>query len=159
MIKYYTKSLYALSILSGATTFLITLLMADFAVALLFGAVTALLTSITIPVVFAISDRKFIPLKKQIKDKILLEEKVAYLVGNEAKDGLIVTTANSMFVLSTDGNKPIKFEIKREAIKKISITEDIYLNIFLDYDKCIRVFSDNCDELLSKLTKEGFGKN
>ena len=43
-------------------------------------------------------------------------------------------------------------------IKKISVTDDIYLNIFLDYDKCIRVFAMNCEELSSKLQAEGFGK-
>jgi RNA-binding protein len=63
-----------------------------------------------------------------------------------------------LFIISTENEKPIKFEIKKNDIKKISISDDIFLNIFLDYDKCIRIFSPNCDELCGKLTAEGFGK-
>ncbi len=157
MTKYYTKSLYILSIFSGIVTFTVTLLMDELAVALLFGALTALMTSVTVPILFAISDRKFKVLKAQIKEKIVLDERVVYMVGKEARDGLIVTTRNSLYVLSTENNKPIKFEIKREEIKKISITDDMFINIFVDYDKFIRVFADNATELVKKLSREGFG--
>ena len=63
-----------------------------------------------------------------------------------------------MYIISSDKDKPVKFEIKKSEIKKISVSEGIYLNIFLDYDKCIRVFAANCDELSTKLKAEGFGK-
>ena len=61
-----------------------------------------------------------------------------------------------LFIPNTDNNKPVKFEIKRSDIKKISISDNVFLNIFLDYDKCIRIFSSDCEKLLEKLSKEGF---
>ena len=70
----------------------------------------------------------------------------------------MVTTKNSLFIISVEDKKPVKFEIKRSDIKKISISDDIYLNIFLEYDKCIRVFTTNCRELSTMLHAEGFGK-
>lgn len=159
MSRYYTTPLFVFSCFGGVVTYLLTSgLTDDMAVSLFFAAITTLLLSITIPLTFYISDRKFLPLKKEIKEPIVIDERVNYIVGSEIKQGFMVTTKESLFVLSTDKAKPIKFEIKRSDIKKISISEDIYLNIFLDYDKCIRIFANNCEELSSKLHAEGFGK-
>ena len=66
MSKYYKPSLYILSTLGGALTFLILLTFNDWPVALLFAAITTLFISITIPLMFYVSDRKFTPLKKEI---------------------------------------------------------------------------------------------
>jgi hypothetical protein len=158
MGRYYTTPLFIFSTLGGVVTYLIISGMTDWPVALLFAAITTLGISILIPAMFAKADKKFKPLRKEIKDPILIDERVNYLVGKEVKQGFMIATKDSVFVLSTDNDKPIKFEIKKSDIKKISVTDDIYLNIFLDYDKCIRVFSSNCDELSSKLKAEGFGK-
>ena len=159
MSRYYTPPLFIFSIFGGVVTFLIVSgFEENTAVALLFGAITTLVLSITIPAMFAISDRKFALLKKEIKEPIILDERVSYVVGQELKQGFMVTTKESLFVISIDNDKPVKFEIKRKEIKKISISEDVYLNVFLDYDKCIRIFSAQCEDLLKKLHAEGFGK-
>ncbi len=159
MSRYYTSSLFIFCIFGGVVTFLIVSgIEENTAVAFLFGAITTLVLSLIIPAMFAISDRKFTPLRKEIKEQIVIDERVNYVVGQEIRQGFMVTTKESMFVLSIDENKPVKFEIKRSDIKKISISEDVYLNVFLDYDKCIRIFAANCEELLSKLHAEGFGK-
>jgi hypothetical protein len=108
------------------------------------------------PLIFFQADKQFNALKKEIGDKIILDERVGYVVGQEIKRGFMVTTKNSLFVISSDNKKPVKFEIKRSDIKKISISDNVFLNIFLDYDKCIRIFSSDCEKLLEKLSKEGF---
>ena len=158
MLRYYTSSLFIFSILGGVVTFWLISGMADVPTSVLFAALTTLGISLAIPAMFAYSDRKFNPLRKEITEPIVIDERVNYLVGKEIKQGFMLTTKNSIFVLSTDDEKPVKFEIKKSDIKKISVTDDIYLNIFLDYDKCIRVFAMNCEELSSKLQAEGFGK-
>lgn len=158
MSKYYKPSLYVLSTLGGVSTFLILLSFNDWPVSLLFAAITTLVISFTIPMTLMMADRKFTTLKKEISEPIVIDERVSYVVGNELRQGFIVTTKNSLFIISVDNNKPVKFEIKRSDIKKISISDSIYLNIFLDYDKCIRICGANCEELSSKLAKEGFGK-
>ncbi len=158
MSRYYTTSLFIFSTLGGVVTFALISDITDLPVAVLFSALTTLGISLIIPGMFALSDKKFKPLRKEIGEPILIDERVNYLVGNNIRQGFIIATKDSMFVLSTENNKPIKFEIKKSEIKKISMTDDIYLNIFLEYDKCIRVFATNCRELLSMLHAEGFGK-
>lgn len=157
MGRYYTTPLLIFSTLGGVVTYFLVSGLSDWPVALLSAAITTLGISILIPAMFAKADSKFKPLRKEITDPIVIDERVNYLVGKEMKNGFIIATKNSIFVLSTDKEKPIKFEIKKSDIRKISVTDDIYLNIFLDYDKCIRVFSANCEELSSKLRDEGFG--
>lgn len=158
MSRYYTNSLLIFSIFGGVVAFFLILSFEDVALSLFCGAITALLLSIIIPTVFTIGDRKFMPLKKEIAEPIVLDERVRYVVGEEIRLGFMVTTKHSLFIISTENKKPMKFEIKKNDIKKISISDDVFLNIFLDYDKCIRIFSTNCDELLGKLAAEGFGK-
>ena len=158
MLRYYTPSLFIFSTLGGIVTFMLVSGDADLPTSVLFAAITTLVIATIIPALFAIGDRKFKPLRKEIKDKIILDERVNFVVGEEIRQGFMVTTKSSMFVLSTEGKKAIKFEIKKSDIKKISISEGVFLNIFLDYDKCIRVFAGNCDELVKKLNAEGFGK-
>ena len=158
MGRYYTTPLFIFSISGGVVTYLLVVGLSDWPTALLAAAVTTIGISILIPAMFAKADKKFKPLRKEIKEPIVIDERVNYLVGNEVKHGFMIATKNSVFVLSTDNDKPVKFEIKKSDIKKISVTDDIYLNIFLDYDKCIRIFASNCEELSSKLHAEGFGK-
>ena len=158
MLRYYTTSLYIFSTIGGIVTFMVLSGFADLPTSVLFSAITTLVIATIIPALFALADRKFISLKKEIKDKIVLDERVSFVVGEEIRQGFMVTTESSMFVLSTEGERAIKFEIKKSDIKKISISEGVFLNIFLDYDKCIRVFAGNCEELVKKLHAEGFGK-
>ena len=158
MKRYYTTGLLVFSVLGGVVTYFLVSSMTDFATSVFFAAISTLFISLIIPGILALGDRKFIPLRKEIKDPIVIDERVNYLVGKEMKQGFILTTKETMYVLSIEDNRPVKFEIKKSEIKKISVTEGIYLNIFLDYDKCIRVFAANCEELSKQLLAEGFGK-
>lgn len=158
MKRYYTTGLLIFSVLGGVVTYLLISSMTDLPTAVFFSAITTLVISILIPGLCALADRKFIPLRKEIKEPIVIDERVNYLVGKEIKPGFMLATKESIFILSIDDNRPIKFEIKKSDIKKISMNEGIYLNIFLDFDKCIRVFAPNCDELLNELKNEGFAK-
>lgn len=158
MSRYYTTSLYVFSIIGGIVTFFLLSSFADTTVSALFGVITTLSLSITIPVMYAFADRKFISLRKEIKEPIIIDERVNYVVGQEVRQGFMLTTKDSLFILSSENKKPVKFEIKKSDIIKISISEDVFLNIFLDYDKCIRIFSGDCEKLSSMLSKEGFGR-
>ncbi len=158
MKRYFTTPLLVFSVLGGIVTYMLISSDTDFATAVFFSAISTLAISIIIPAAFAWGDRKFLPLRKEIKEDIIIDERVNYLVGNEIKQGFMITSREMMYIISSDKDKPVKFEIKKSEIKKISVSEGIYLNIFLDYDKCIRVFAANCDELSTKLKAEGFGK-
>ncbi len=159
MKRYYTSALFIFSTIGGIVTYLLASFFTDDVPTLvLFSALATLLISIIVPLMFAISDRKFMPVIKQIKDKIIIDERVHYVVGRELRQGFMITTKDSLFIVSSEDEKPVKLEIKRSEIKKISVTDDVYLNIFVDYDKCIRVFAGNCEELSKKLIAEGFGQ-
>ena len=159
MKRYYTSSLLTFSTVGGIVTFLIASFFTDDTPTLVFfSAITTLAISITVPAMFAISDRKFVPVIKQIKDKIVIDERVHYIVGQELRQGFMLTTKDSLFVVSTENNEPVKLELKKSDIKKISVTDGVYLNIFLDFDKCIRIFAGNCEDLSKRLHSEGFGK-
>ena len=158
MKRYFTTPLLVFSVFGGVVTYFLVSPLTNTATAIFFSAIATLLLSLAIPMLFAAGDRKFLPLKKEITEPIVIDERVNYLVGDEIQQGFIVTTKDSLYVISSGKDEPVKFEIKRSDIKKISVTDDVYLNIFLDYDKCIRVFAGNCDELCSMLLKEGFGK-
>ena len=69
----------------------------------------------------------------------------------------MVLTKESIFLITFADKKPIRYEIKRNEVKKISLEEDVYLNIFLDYDKYVRIASGNCLEISEKLSEQGFG--
>ena len=159
MKRYHTTSLYIFSTVGGIVTFLISSFFTDdLPMQVFFAAITTLLISITVPAMFAIADRKFMPVIKQIKDKIVIDERVHYIVGKELRQGFMLTTKDNLYVISSENNKPVKLELKRSDIKKISVTDGVYLNIFLDFDKCIRVFASDCEDLLNRLHSEGFGK-
>ena len=118
MLRYYTSSLFIFSILGGVVTFWLISSMADVPTSVLFAALTTLGISLVIPAMFAHSDKKFNPLRKEITEPIVIDERVNYLVGKEIKQGFMLTTKDSIFVLSTDESKPVKFEIKKSDIKK-----------------------------------------
>ena len=159
MLRYYTTSLFIFSTVGGIFAYLIVAGATDTPVAVLCSAMSTLMISIIIPALFAIMDRKFLPLRKEITAPIITDERVNYVVGDEIKQGFMITTEYSLYILSTDDKRPIKFEIKKSEIKKVSVSDGVYLNIFLDYDKCIRIFAGNCEYLSSKLQAEGFGQN
>jgi len=159
MKRYFTPALITFSTIGGIVTFLIVFLFTDdIPTLVLFSALSTLLISLTVPVMFALADRKFKPLRKEISEPIVIDERVNYVVGEEIRQGFMLTTKDSLFIMSTENNKPVKMEIKRIDIKKVSISDGVFLNIFLDYDKCIRVFAGNCEELSKKLAEQGFGK-
>ena len=159
MERYYKPSLFAFSTIGGVVTFLlVSMFTDDTPTVVLFSAIATLLISIAIPLMFYISDRKYLPLIKEIKEKILIDERVNYIVGDDIKHGFILTTNESLFVISTQNDKPVRLELKRADIKKISVSDGICLNIFLDYNKCIQALAGNCDEIIKKLHDAGFGK-
>jgi hypothetical protein len=158
MKRYYTSALFAFSAIGGVVTFLIaSFFTEDIPTLVLFSAVATLLISIAVPTMFAIADRKFMPIISQIKEDKIIDERVHFVVGNELREGFMLTTKESLFVISIEDDKPVKMEIKRSEIKKVSISDGVYLNIFLGYDKCIRVFAGNCEDLSKRLRSAGFG--
>ena len=159
MSRYYTTPLFVFCTVGGIVTFLVvSSFTEDLALTVLCAAVATLLISITVPLSFYIADRKFLSLRREIKEPIVIDERVNYVVGDEIKQGFMLATKESLFVISTDNEKPVKLELKKNEIKKISVTDGVYMNIFVSYDKCIRIFAGNCDELLRKLRTEGFAK-
>ena len=158
MKKYYTPGVYLISILIGAIVYIMASFFADPLLALLFGTLTVLVVSVAIPLSFAISDHKFKKFKQGIPAPFIIDERVNCVIGGALKNGFMVLTRDTLFIITFAGKKPIRYEIKRNEVKKISITDNIYINIFLDYNKYIRIASGNCFEIRDKLSEQGFGK-
>lgn len=159
MKKYYTPAVYILSVAAGVICYIASSLFFDGAVALLIGLSVILCVSVMIPAAFAISDIKYKALKQGIPAPFIIDERVNCVVGNSHKNGFIVLSGDTLFVMTYSGKKPIRYEIKKDEIKKISISENIYLNIFLDYNKYIRIASGNCLDIMDKLKRHGFGRS
>ena len=157
MKKYYTPAVYFISIVCGVIAYLISSFFTESLVALLFAAIATLVISFIIPLAFVISDIKYKPLKLGIPSPFIIDERVNYIMGGIIRHGFMVLTKDSLFLITFADKKPLRYEIKRNEVKKVSITEDVYLNIFLDYDKFIRISSGNCQEISEKLAEQGFG--
>lgn len=158
MSKYYTPSLFIFSVLGGGICFVLLSFFADVMTAICFASLCAIGISVTIPATLALSDRRLLPLKKEIGEPILIDERISIVAGNEIKQGFIVTTSSSIFVISFEKGSPVKMEIKKDSVKKISVTDDVYINIFIDYNRFVRIFCGNCEELFARLRDEGFVK-
>ena len=157
MRKYYTPGVYFVSIVSGILAFVITLIFTDPLVALLCGAAVTLLVSVAIPLGLSMSDGKYKRFKEGIPRPFIIDERVNCVIGGELKGGFIVLTRDKLFIMTFVGKRPIRYELKRDEVKKVSVSENIYLNIFLDYNKFIRIASGNCLEIKDKLSEQGFG--
>ena len=157
MKKYYTPGVYFVSIVGGILVFVITLIFIDPNLALLCGAIVTLLSSVAIPLGLSISDKKYKRFKEGIPRPFLIDERINCVIGGELRDGFIVLTRDKLFIMTFVDKRPIRYELKRDEVKKVSITENIYLNIFLDYNKFIRIASGNCFEIKDKLSEQGFG--
>lgn len=158
MSRYYTPSLMVFSILGGVTAYVLLSLFTDNVTSLTFASIATLAIATVIPATLAVSDRRIMPIRKEIGEPILIDERIRIIKGKEAKQGFILATAASLFLVSLDGDRPVKLEIKKDSIRKISINEEVYIDIFIDYSKFIRIFCGNCEELFSRLAEEGFTK-
>ena len=157
MKKYYTPAVYFISIVCGVIAYLISSFFSEPTVALLSGVLVTFIISLAITIAFVVSDAKYKPLKMGLPAPFVIDERFNYMMGSELRQGFMVLAGESLFLITFADKKPMRYEIKREQVKKISVTEGVYLNIFLDYDKFVRISSGNCLELSEKLTKQGFG--
>lgn len=159
MSRYYTRSLYILSTLNGIIAFAIsTALGAEIPMAVICSAFSMLIIATAIPLLQYLSDRRLLALRKGIKGPFLLDERVNIVVGNELRRCFVLTTGEAMFIISLENNKPVRLEIKKSEVKKVSVSEDLLLNIFLDYNKCIRILSPHNERICEELGAQGFGK-
>lgn len=159
MKKYYTPAVYITSIAAGIISYIVSTLFFENGIALLIGLSVIFCVSLIIPAAFAISDVKYNALKKGIPAPFIIDERVSCVIGNSLKNGFIVLSGDTLFLMTYSQKKPIRYEIKKSEIKKISISENIYLNIFFDYNKYIRIASGNCSEIMDKLKRQGFGRS
>lgn len=158
MSKYYTPSLFMFSVLGGGICFVLLSFFSDAGTALCFASLCALGISAAIPATLALADRRFLTLKREIGEPIVIDERISVVTGQALKRGFIIATKTSIFVISTENGRPVKMEIKKDSVKKISVTDDVYINIFIDYNRFVRIFCLNCEELFSRLRDEGFVK-
>ena len=159
MRKYYTPAVYLVSIVCGVIAYLLSSFFCEPRIALLSGVIVTLIISLAIPCAFAISDEKYKPLKRGIPSPFIIDERVNYMItGGELRHGFMVLSKESLYLITFADKKPLRFEVKKNEVKKISVTDGVYLNIFLDYDKFIRISSGNCLEISAKLTEQGFGQ-
>lgn len=158
MSRYYTSSLFVFSVIVGVLAYTLLSFFASNEDAMLFASIATLAIATTVPAVLAFADRKLISLKNKITEPISVDERVGVISENGIRQGFIITTAKSLYIITLDGTEPVCREIKKEDVKKISVSDGVYLNIFVDYNKFIRVFPGNCEELFSMLAEEGFTK-
>lgn len=159
MSRYYTGALYKISTIDGIIAFIIsTSLGASVAEGVLIAAVSMLLVATLIPVLRYRADKALIKLRRTIKEKILLDETASIVVGDIFQRCFVITTESSMFIISQSHGKATRVEIKKSSVRKISFSDDCLLRIFLDYDKCIKLFSPNIERLGERLAEQGFGK-
>lgn len=158
MQRYYTPALYVLSTLNGIISFLVsTSLGASIPEGVLTAAIATLTVATVIPLTRYFADRKLIKLRRDIKGEVLLDETANLVVGDALQRCFVVATKEAMFIISFDRGRPVRLEIKKSSVMKISVTDDVVLVVFLDYGKCIKIVARNSGEMSEILAKQGFG--
>lgn len=157
MKKYFTDTVILVSIICGIIAYAIFSFIVQPIAALLIGAGVVAVISLAFPLAFSIGDMKYKPLKTGISAPLLVDERVNCVIGGVVRHGFMVLNKESIFIITFIGKKPIRYEIRKKEVKKVSVTGDIYINIFLDYNKFIQIVSGNSINITEKLNEEGFG--
>ncbi|MBQ8309647.1 MAG: hypothetical protein IJX80_01375 [Clostridia bacterium] len=122
---------------------------------ILVGAISVLLISLMLPVLFYF---KFLPykrLKETIEGPFLFDEPVRFTVKKGTVGGFFVLTERSMVFLSRECTTPA-LELSRDDIKTVSLGQNLTINIYLNNTQFIRVFSGVSEELIEVLREHGW---
>lgn len=157
MKKYFTNTVILISIVCGILAYAVSSFIVVPFAALIIGAGTTVLISLLFPIAFALGDIKYKPLKAGISAPFLVDERVNCIIGGVVRHGFMVLNKESIFIITFIGKKPIRYEIRKKEVKKVSVTGDVYINIFLDYNKFIQIISGNSIDITEKLNEQGFG--
>ena len=119
------------------------------------GAIAVLLISLALPILFYF---KFLPYKK-MKQKIggtfLLDVPVRFTVKKGTVGGFFILTERSMVFLSRECTTT-SLELSHDDVKRVSMGQNMTINIYLNNTQFIRVFTGSGEEMLDVLRRQGW---
>ena len=122
---------------------------------ILVGAIAVLLISLALPILFYF---KFLPYKK-MKQKIggtfLLDVPVRFTVKKGTVGGFFILTERSMVFLSRECTTT-SLELSHDDVKRVSMGQNMTINIYLNNTQFIRVFTGSGEEMLDVLRRQGW---
>lgn len=122
---------------------------------ILVGAIAVLLISLALPTLFYF---KFLPYKKmkqKISGTFLLDMPVRFTVKKGTVGGFFILTERSMVFLSRECTTPT-LELSQDDVKRVSMGQNMTINIYLNNTQFIRVFTGSGEELLDVLRRQGW---
>ncbi len=124
-------------------------------VGVLSGAITALISSVVLPIIAYVRDLPYIKLKREIKQPFLLDERVHFTVKGGAVQGFLILTEEQMIFLSVGGGTH-RLELSRAEVKSIRSDDRVTFRIFVNDTQFIRVMSVASEEIFEILRENNW---
>ncbi len=155
-VFFRSTGLRILSVLAGAITGGAVCLFADWRIGVLAGAVMTLVLSLVLPLVFYLHFFPYVRLKRDIKQRLLFDIPVRFTAGEDTVGGFFLLTEKSVILLSLERQES-KIELTRDKIARVCRgKDDLILDIHLNNNQFVRVFSGACEELIAILREHGW---
>ena len=128
----------------------------DWRVAILIGAVVALLASVVLPIVMYIKLLPYKKFKESLGRPVLLDAPVRFLAKRGMVSGFFLLTESNLVLLSEEKEKPA-LELTQKDVASIALGEDVgVIDIYLDQKQFIRFVSAIDEEIVETLERHGW---
>lgn len=141
--------------LFGVIAFALSLLFTTPQMALLSGAVTALVASVLLPVMTYAELRPYDKMRKAIPQPFLTEQRVRFTVNGGTVGGFMILTEGAVYFLSTERGKHV-LELKRKDIAALRLEEEHSLRFFINNHQYVQVLTAKAQELYQLLQQQGW---
>ena len=154
---FFAPGMRSLALIAGLFVGGASAILAGWQMGIFVGAITVLLTALTLPVIVYLRELPYQRLKKTIKQPFLLDERVLFTVRNGSVSGYFILTESSMVFLSLERGREHRLELAREDVKTVKLDHEASISIFLSDTKFVRVLSAASEELFEVICSNGWG--
>ncbi|MBE6588909.1 MAG: hypothetical protein E7643_01905 [Ruminococcaceae bacterium] len=134
---------------------ILTTLFSGWKMGILIGAVSVLVISLILPVLFYFAFLPYVRMKQKFARPFLFDEPVRFTVKKGTVGGFFIITEKTLVFLSKECTSQT-LELSRDEVKSVSLGKDLTVDIYLNNTQFIRVFSGACDEIMEILRTNGW---
>ena len=128
----------------------------DWRIAILTGAIVALLASVILPLVMYIKLLPYKKFKESLGRPVLLDAPVRFLAKRGMVSGFFLLTESNLVLLSEEKEKPA-LELTQKDVTSITLGDDVgVIDIYLDQKQFIRFVSAIDEEIVEALERHGW---
>jgi len=134
---------------------ILTTLFSGWKMGILIRAVSVLVISLILPVLFYFAFLPYVRMKQKFARPFLFDEPVRFTVKKGTVGGFFIITEKTLVFLSKECTSQT-LELSRDEVKSVSLGKDLTVDIYLNNTQFIRVFSGACDEIMEILRTNGW---